>query len=277
MLLQKKDLNAVSGRRGRIRYVKTELITHDSLENSDEKDIAALAASISRYGMLHPLTVRRKGKGFELICGMRRLSAAKLCGQKRVPCRVISADDREFWSVRLSENLHRHQQDFLDTAEQLKQLIYNHGYSVEEAAAQAGLTVRQVVSKLRILRLPRHMLMAIRDSGLTERHALALLRITQEDIREAALCEMAYMDMGPEAAEKYVTGLLKTRTPEELPGQRPLYIVKDVRMFLNSITHGIDMMRGGGIDAECIREECDNCIKLTIRIPDKSISSKMAG
>ena len=264
-----KKIFRVLFRRRRLKSIPINSITVPETPDvpSGDSGLDALAASISRNGLLSPLIVRKNGRVYELICGRRRFRAAKMCGLKRVPCSITGADDGECAVMRLSEDLHRRTPDFLEVALGLQELVSQRGFSIEEAALCTGLTQAQVTGKLRTLLLPLHMLLAIRDSGLTERHALALLRISSQEIREAALCEMAYNDMGPEAAEKYVDKLLRIRTPQEVPGQRPLYIVKDVRMFLNSISHGMDMMQGGGIDAECIREDSDNCIKLTIRIP----------
>ncbi len=234
----------------------------------------ALAASISRDGLLNPLIVRKRGSTYQLVCGRRRLEAAKMCGLGRVPCYITGAGDAECAVIRLAENMHRREPDFLEIALGLRELVAEQGFSIEEAAVCTGLTTAQVTNKLRTLTLPMHILTAIRDSGLTERHALALLRISRDEVREAALCEMAYLDMGPEAAEKYVDKLLRTRPMQEFPGQRLMYIVKDVRMFLNSVSHGMDMMRGSGIDAECVREDADNCIKLTIRIPQEPVAEE---
>lgn len=261
-------------RRRRLRSIPISSIACTQATDLPQGDsgLQALAASVSRNGLLSPLIVRRSGKTYELVCGRRRLEAAKMCGLRRVPCAITGAGQAECAVMRLSEDLHRREPDFVEIALGLKELVSVHGFSLEEAALCTGLTTQQVTLKLRTLMLPMHMLLAIRDSGLTQRHALALLRISSENIREAALCEMAYLDMGPEAAEKYVDKLLRTRSPRELPGQRLTYIVKDVRMFLNSVSHGMDMMRGCGIDAECIREDSDNCIKLTIRIPQGELA-----
>ena len=255
----------------RVKYINVGSITYEGTwaQPPEDRGIDALAASISRDGLLCPLIVRKNGGAYELISGRRRLQAAKMCKLRRVPCLVLACDDSRLSAIRLDENMHRRPPDFIETALGLRDLVADQGMSIEEAAACTGLTAREATEKMRTLLLPPHVLSALRDSGLTERHALALLRISNPQTREAALCEMAYNDRGPEAAERYVDKLLRLRTPKEVPGQRPIYIVKDVRLFLNSVGHGIDMMRGSGIDAECVREEADNCLKLTIRIPQQ--------
>ena len=44
----------------------------------NEEAIEELSASIKQYGIIQPLTVRRRGDVYELVAGERRLRAAKL-------------------------------------------------------------------------------------------------------------------------------------------------------------------------------------------------------
>ena len=52
--------------------------------------------------------------------------------------------------------------------------------------------------------------------------------------------------------------------------RRPTLIVKDVRLFLNTISHSLDVMRSAGVDAQCRREDTEDSILLTIRIPRRA-------
>ena len=65
--------------------------------------------------------------------------------------------------------------------------------------------------------------------------------------------------------EGYIESLLQS-APRTKP-RRPSFIIKDVRLFLNSINHSMDIMRRAGVDACCGREETEDTITLTIRIP----------
>ena len=51
------------------------------------------------------------------------------------------------------------------------------------------------------------------------------------------------------------------------PRRRPTFIVKDVRLFLNTIRRSMGIMQRAGVDAACEREDTDEEIRLTIRIP----------
>ena len=58
---------------------------------------------------------------------------------------------------------------------------------------------------------------------------------------------------------------------EDRPAKRsPTFIVKDIRLFLNTITHSLDVMRSAGVNAQCRREDTEEEILLTIHIPRKA-------
>ena len=65
--------------------------------------------------------------------------------------------------------------------------------------------------------------------------------------------------------EQYVESVLKTRTGPPRP--RRSLLIRDVRFFLNSLDHGLSVMRSAGVDAQCRREEEGDASLLTVRIP----------
>jgi len=227
----------------------------------DPDALRELAASIMRYGVLQPLTVHRRGHGYELVSGERRLRAAKLAGQRTVPCIVLDVNMSESASLALVENLQRRDLDFIEEAEAIEKLIRLFGLSQEEAARRLGKSQSAVANKLRILKLPGELLYVIRRAGLTERHARALLRLPDNAARAEALSEIVKKKLNVAKTEEYVDSLLAGS------GKKPVIILRDVRMFLNSVSRGMDVMKKSGIDAECGRSDTEEDIVLTIRIP----------
>ena len=72
--------------------------------------------------------------------------------------------------------------------------------------------------------------------------------------------------------ESYIEHLLEQAEPVP-PAKSPTYIIKDVRLFLNSIDRGLQMMRQGGVAADVGRRDTDSEILLTIRIPKQRTAS----
>ena len=167
--------------------------------------------------------------------------------------------------IALVENLQRRDLDFIEEANGLSQLIKLFGMSQEEAARRIGKSQSAVANKLRLLKLPDDVLCSLRDNGLTERHGRALLRLQDENMQRAALEYMIEHDLNVAAADAYIEALL--REPEEKADPKRTFVMKDVRVFVNTILHGLDLMKQGGIAAGMKREETENELILTISIP----------
>ncbi len=231
----------------------------------DTASIRELSNSIARYGVLQPLSVRKRGGGYELISGERRLRAAKLAGLKDVPCIVLDISSPETAVLALVENLQRHDIDFIEEAEGLSRLVYLHGMSQEEAARRVGRSQSAVANKLRLLKLPPDVLERIRETGLTERHARALVRLDDDEEVRAALEEILRDGKNVAAAEEYIDGLI-SGTPQRQRAKR-IYVFRDIRLFINTLARSVAIMKQAGVDAECGREETETDIILTVRIP----------
>lgn len=235
----------------------------------DEEGLAELAASIRSCGILQPLTVRRAGEGYELVAGERRLRAARIAGLREVPCLVTQVGEEDSALLALMENLQRRDLDCWEEAQAIARLISRYGLSQEEAARRLGRAQPTVANKLRLLRLPEDVRALLRENGLTERHARALLRLQDPEVQRRAAGDMVRRGMNVAQAEAYVEKLLQSAqvTP---PRGRSTYIIKDVRLFLNSVDRGLHLMRQAGVDAGWDRQDTDREILLTIRIPKRA-------
>ncbi|MBU5435415.1 ParB/RepB/Spo0J family partition protein [Pseudoflavonifractor sp. MSJ-37] len=228
-----------------------------------------LAASIRLYGILQPLSVRRTGeRGYELISGERRLRAAQMAGLTEVPCILVDVDDEGSSLLALIENLQRRDLDFVEEAAALAKLIRTYQLSQEEAARKIGKSQSAVANKLRLLRLPPDVLALLRERHFSERHARALLRLDGPEQQRSAAQYIVEHSLTVAKTEEYVEALLAP--PPASSRKPPLFILKDVRLFLNSITKGLATMKHAGVDADCDRQDTEDSILLTIRIPKQA-------
>jgi len=231
-------------------------------------EMRELSASIAKYGVLQPLSVRRLGGRYELLSGELRMRAAVLAGLNEVPCVVMDVNTRESAVLILVENLLRRDLDFIEEAHGLSRLVNTYGYSQEEVARLVGLSQPTVANKLRLLKIPTGPLGAIRDAGLTERHARALLRLGGEDEIMAVLEMVIKDDLTVAKTESYIEEFLKKEaTPTASPAPNMVFIIKDARMLINSITRGVGLLRKSGINAKINQEETAKELVLTITIP----------
>ena len=234
----------------------------------DPAELESLAASIRSHGVLQPLTVRRTESGWELVAGERRLRAAALAGLAAVPCLERRADGRTSAALALVENLQRQDLHYLEEAEAIAAFLRRSGLTQEAAAEQLGLSPSALANKLRLLRLSPACRDAVTGGRLTERHARCLLRLEDEGERLAAARHFVSAGLNVAQAERYVERRLEAlqSTP---PAGRRAYIIKDVRLFLNSVDRGLRLIRDAGVDARAERQETEEDILLTIRIPKR--------
>lgn len=228
-------------------------------------ELAELALSISQVGVLQPLTVRRTPGGWELIAGERRLRAAQLAGLLRVPCLPMEADSDASALLALVENLQRQDLTVWEEAAALRQLIDRHHLSQEEAAQRVGKSQSAVANKLRLLKLPQDVIDTLRGHRLTERHARSLLRLEGPDQQRLALEYILKHQLNVAKTEEYIDRLCGGRRVPRRAA--PVYKIRDVRLFLNTVNRGLAVMKSAGVDAKCGREETDSEITLTIHIP----------
>lgn len=246
----------------------------------DSESLYELAESISRYGILQPLTVRGRNRRFELVAGERRLRAAKLAGLTSVPCILLDVDSEDASLIALVENLQRRDLDYVEEATALSELIRIYDMSQEEAARRIGKSQSSVANKLRLLKLPKDILDQLRCEGLSERHARALLRLGCNGDRRAVLTHVLKEKLTVAKTEDYIdqiiagSELLQPSSPvnqtEDIPLKvqtgGPQLVLKDLRIFLNTVSRATEMMRQSGIDAQYDKSETERDILITIKI-----------
>ncbi len=255
----------------KIRYIPLNHIAPNPAQPRryfDPDGLRELAESIRAHGILQPLTVQRGQYSYILVAGERRLRAAGMAGLDRVPCVLVDVDEEESALLALIENLQRSDLHYMEEAEAISKLASAYHLSQEEVAAKLGKSQSAVANKLRLLRLSEKCVALLREYQLTERHARTLLRLTEEEERLAALRHIGEHHLNVAQTEEYVETLLQAKqtTP---PPRRPGYVIKDVRLFLNSIRRSVQIMQQAGVNAKVDREETEESITVTVHIPKR--------
>lgn len=249
---------------------KVLLLPIDSVEPSpyqarsefDQQEIARLAMSILQNGLLQPVTVRPCGTGrYQLVAGERRLRACKLAGLKEVPSILCDYQDQETAALGLLENLQRQNLNPFDQARGIREIITLWGCTQEEAAKRLGMAQPTLNNKLRLLALTAQQQEYCLAHGLTERHARAVLRLPEGE-RAKALEQMARQNMTAKQADEFVEKKLGGK-----PKRRSIPMVRDVRIFVNTINRAVRLMVDAGVPASSQRKEGEGYIEYTVRIP----------
>ena len=258
-------------RQNKIVHIPLRLIAPNPAQprrkfNMDE--LSELAESIRENGVLQPITVRLIGRAYFLIAGERRLRAAHMAGLFEIPCIVISADESRAAVLALLENMQRADLSFFEEAAGIERLIRTCGLSQEDVAKKLGKSQSAVSNKLRLLRLGPEVICQITEGGLTERHARALLRLNTQDERMSAVKYIRENNLNVGQTDDYIDRLLIKNDKERQGAETKLrqYVIKDVRLFYNTLNRAVDTMRRSGVRADLEKDEDDAEIRVSIKI-----------
>ena len=142
-----------------------------------------LADSIRENGVLQPLLVRKKGKGYEIIAGERRYQASKIAGLEELPVIVKEVDDQKMLELALIENLQRSDLNPIEEAKGYRQLIKASGMTQEALSKAVSKSRSSITNSLRLLDLPEPVQQYLFDGRLTAGHARAILAVPYEEQR----------------------------------------------------------------------------------------------
>ena len=232
-----------------------------------DEAIFRLADSIRNHGLIQPLTVRKTDEGYELIAGERRLRALKILGKSEVPCVINNVNKEESAHLAIIENIQRENLNMFEQAMAILNLMKVHCLTQEKIAEQLSCSQSYVANKLRLLKISDEEKQDIIEFGLTERHARALLKIKDEDLRKSALKNIIRKNMNVASSEDYIDKLLTEKKKEKSENGKTKIIIKDMRLFYNTIDKAIETMRATGFNVETTKRETLDSTEIVIAIP----------
>lgn len=256
---------------GKIIDIPIELIQpnpNQPRRHFNTQELASLAKSISQDGIIQPLTIRKIDKHFELISGERRLRAAKIAGFRTVPCIMVDISNQRSAILALIENIQRSDLNCFEEAEAISLLIKQFNFTQEETALRLGMAQSTVANKLRLLKLSSQERQIIFNNHLTERHARALLKIDDEGKRRAVLAHIIENELTVEESQKYIKSLENEEKIRESYRRRSP-VLKDIKLFFNTVDKAVKVIRLAGVDAEVKKKKHDGMIEYTILVPEK--------
>ena len=228
--------------------------------------IGELALSIQSVGIIQPLSVQAREDGkFDLISGERRLRAAKIAGLAKVPCVMIRADKEDTELMALVENIQREDLNFIEEARAFDQILRKYGFTQQELAEKVGKKQSTISNKLRLLKLGDEIISILSESSLTERHARALLKIPDTEIRIKALKAIIKRDLNVRQTEE-----LAEQLKNEVLINSSKTNVKNVfnyKIYTNTIKQAYDTILKTGLQADYNETKYDDHVEVKIIIP----------
>lgn len=202
----------------------------------DKEALETLADSIAKYGVLQPITVRRRADGkYLIIAGERRWRAAQLAGLKDIPALVIEADDRLAAELALIENLQREDLNPIEEAEGYQSLIDDFGFTQEEIAEAVGRGRATIANSVRLLDLNPQVVELLRVGKLTAGHAKPLSSL-DHDLQFKVAEDAARAQRSVREVEQMVKRIkVKQRIAEAPPKEQRKTEIAQVERYLESL------------------------------------------
>lgn len=191
----------------------------------DQRQIGAIAESISRLGLQHPITASRRDDGeLVLSSGRHRLEACKLLGMSQIFVRILDQDIARAWTA--SENIHRVDLTRLERDEQI--LLYHaactrlptpgrgglqpHDLGHSRTARELGILPKEVREARRRARICDEAKADLKANGLdnnsfalnkvAERKSMMAQRLVVQELVEAQLEKKAIRDVLRDTTKK---------------------------------------------------------------------------
>ena len=258
-----------------VKYIPIEAIRPNPYQprrNFNKKALEELSQSIRSYGVIQPISVRQiSNETYEIIAGERRLRASELADLTEVPALVVDYRDKESAMVALIENLQREDLNFIEEAEGYHNLICDHNFTQQELAEKIGKSQSTIANKIRLLKLPTEIQKSLVEEGLTERHGRALLKLPDDETRQAVFDKVIKKSLNVNSTEVLVEDILENlRKTEEVEENKPKQNIKSLinaRIYLNTIKKAYKAIKEYGIDAEYKEFDKDNYIEVVIKLP----------
>lgn len=234
----------------------------------DETEIEKLAESIKSYGVVQPVSLRRKNDRYELIIGERRLRASVKAGMTHIPAVIVDVDDEDSAAVALIENILRVDLNFIEEAESIRRLMDIHGLSQTELSKRLGMSQSSISNKIRVLALPEDVKAQISDHHLTERHGRALLRLdTDKDMNQVlkkVISDGLNVKKTEELVErKLLNGERKRRKDKRINFKSAI----NYKVYLNTIKQAYSAVSEANPSVSFEERETEDMIEVVIKIP----------
>lgn len=252
----------------RIKDIPLELIDQNPMQPRtvfDKTALEQLAASIKENGLISPILVRKTGERYQLIAGERRFLAFLMLDENTIPAIVEQVDDERSAVLAMIENIQRCDLNFFEEAQAIKTMISGQSLTQQQAAEKLSMSQSAVANKLRLLKLPESARQKIIEGRLTERHARALLPLSDDERLDNTINIIIEKNFNVSQSEKLVNDIISKPAKKG----KKIFVIRELRLFTTTISHAIDLMKQAGIDAVSQKTEDDENITYTVVIPKK--------
>ncbi|MDD2212383.1 MAG: nucleoid occlusion protein [Clostridia bacterium] len=234
----------------------------------DSFQLEELAKSIKQFGVIQPIIVRQRENYYELIAGERRLRASQNIGKKTIPAIVKVMSNQEVAEIALIENLQREDLNYFEEAEGYQRLLQEFNLTQEEVAQRVGKSQSTIANKLRLLKLPLQIRNNISVDTVTERHARALLRLSNMGSQIEVLKEIYQKELNVRETEALIETRLTANDDSfiDKKKKRIVRVFTDIRIYLNTLKAAVATISEAGVEIKMREKNYENYVEVLIQI-----------
>jgi len=231
----------------------------------EDTALAELSESIKEYGVLQPIILLRQDGKYLIIAGERRYRAASLAGLKKIPAVIKNLDSKEAALIALVENVQREDLNYLEEAKAYKKLMEDFNLTQNEIAEKVSKQQSTISNKIRLLTLPENLQEKLINNKLTERHARALLKISDDNSRQNIIDRVIANNLNVKQTEKLVEDLLQKNAEAERKLRKKNYI--SYKIYINTIKKTFNQTKEMENNAKFFQEDKGDYLEVKIILP----------
>lgn len=232
-----------------------------------DEALEELSGSIKEYGVLQPILLRDDGKNYSIIAGERRFRAAQMAGLDKIPAIIKNMDSKEVALIALVENVQREDLNFLEEARAYKKLMDDFGLTQNEIAEKMNKKQSTISNKIRLLTLPDDIQESILENKLTERHARALLKLSDENDRKQVIARVVQNNLNVKQTEKLIEEIQQKKEVALRKKNKINYI--SYKIYLNTLRKAFGQIKEMEKNASFKQEDKGDYLEVTIVLPKK--------
>jgi ParB family transcriptional regulator, chromosome partitioning protein len=226
--LLEKDVEAGRYMAGAVASISLKHIDANPFQPRQDFEAEALqelAESITRQGIIQPVTVRRLDNGrYQLISGERRFRAAQMAGLQTIPAFIRIAKDHQMLEMALVENIQRSNLNPVEVAISYQRLMDECSLTQEQLSEHVGQKRATIANYVRLLKLPAEIQVALRDGQITMGHARALINVDSRDLQLTILQQVVENDLSVRDVEEMARDSQHQNPEKHIPRKRNNFI-----------------------------------------------------
>ena len=235
--------------------------------NFNQKELLFLCRSIKNSGMISPVVLRPSLNGYEIICGQRRIIAARMANMESVPAIIIRANDSKCAVMSIEENLCRANLTKYEEAEGFFNLLSYHNIKKDKITNGFFENGAQLARKLQLLRFSEKERYKIEEYKINEDMLSDILKLHDEESRIKVIETIKEQELTKKETAELVRQIQRELSEEGK--ERKKYEKRkgaNTLLYKNTVKNTINLLKRNGARTETDENENEKYIEYRIKV-----------